>query len=232
MKQERMIAGFALEGECYVGKSSTLREIAVTAKRLGQDICVVPEYFEIGSLSSTSRRDVVDTKRIQDEIIDLERRRTELATNRLARNPELILGFDRSFLTCVAFELAKRRCGELDGLDYLMERYIQEFQQGNLLLPAQVIHLVAEPAEILKRRRNHLEKGHRDVSEFLRKPLVVQIHNDFYTQAGTGIFAGSYMRLPVGNKSLEEISEEVLTWIHTGTGIYNFDINKIYEIIA
>lgn len=232
MMKEGNITGFTLEGECYVGKSSTLREVAVVAEQVGKQVFVIPEYFEIGNLSDTSRRDFSDVKRIQNEIVDLEKRRTEMAVDQMANNPELILGFDRSFLTCVAYELSMQKQGEMDGLEYLLERYVQEFQLGNILLPAQVAHLVAEPAEIANRRTKHLKKGHGDVSAFLKDTLVIQVHNDFYRKAGNQIYGESYIKLPVDGKNLRDVAQDVFSWVRTGIGTQSFDINKLYEIVA
>lgn len=218
--------GFALEGECFVGKSETLRSMQAQAER---EIYVVPEYFEVGRLSSSSRKDLADIRRIQDEIVGMERKRTDMAVSFLANHPTATLGFDRSYLSCLAFEQSVREKGHIDGYGYLLEKLIMEFEGGNIILPIQVIHLTAKPKTIEMRKSAHLRKGHDDVSEWLRDLEVRQIQNKFINKKGTTLYGKAYCQIPTDNTGQGQVAKICLKFICCGDQSVRVNLHTLYE---
>lgn len=219
--------GFTIEGECLVGKSTALRSIKDREDELNRCVLLVPEYFEVGSLSSTSRSDLTDVKRIQGEIIDIERRRSDLANDKLANQPNGLLGFDRSFFSCLAYELAVRETGGLDGYQYLLEMYEREYVDGNIILPSQVIQFNAHPNTIELHRQIHLQKGHRDIPDFLRDLVVRKIQNEFIADKGKALYRDSYSQIDVDNMSLTSVANDCIRHLN-GRKITDVKLSCLY----
>lgn len=218
--------GFTLEGECFVGKSETLRSMQTQSE---QNIFVVPEYFEVGRLTSSSRVDSVDVHRIQDEIIGMEKRRTEMAVSYLASHPAAELGFDRSYLSCLAFEQSVRQKGYLDGYYYLLERLIKEFEGGNIILPVCVVHLTAKPDTIEARRSKHLKKGNGDVSGFLRDPEVRHFQTRFINEKGVMIYDNTYFQISTDDLLQEQVAKICLNYTCGRNKSIRINLSVLYE---
>lgn len=203
----REALGFAIEGGCLMGKSEALRTLSICSTRL----YVVPEYFEIGTLSCTSRRDLVDVRRIQDEIVTLEKRRTELALSTKEHFSDSEIGFDRSYLSCLAYEATIGSYGYLSGLTYLAERLCDEVERGNVVLPGRIVHLTGSEETFSDRRRNHLAKGHRDLPAFLLDPKVRQLQDEFIRSSAKNIYGRAYSSVSTDSRSLRQVALAVLT---------------------
>lgn len=218
--------GFTIEGECLVGKSEALKQMRKLSRF---DIYIVPEYFEIGQLTNFSRRDLADVKHIQNEIMELEKRRTDMATTYLARHPTSILGFDRSYLSCLAFEWSMKHHGCLDGYDYLLEKLIRETEDENIILPTQVLHLTANPATIEKRRVVHLSKGHGNVSDFLRDLDVRQTQIKYIREKGIGLYNGAYRQIVTDNLNQKQVAKLCLDHVDNKPEFTRVNLDILYQ---
>ena len=219
--------GFTIEGECLVGKSTALKMIKAKENYSGADVFLVPEYFEIGKLSSTSRRDRCDVKRIQDEIMSMEKRRSEIAARYLAVDRNSVVGFDRSFLSCLSYEQAVKQTGGMDGFDYLLDLYRREYLDGNVVLPSQVIHLSAELTTIEYHRQNLLGAGHNDIPPFLQDLRVRRIQNQFTEIKGRELYGEAYFRLSIDNLSSDIVAN--MCCVHISSAIKIDSINLGYQ---
>lgn len=172
--------GVALEGVSYVGKTTTLQKLAEIGVLVEKDVVIVPEYSQIGRLPNMARQSLEDARAAAEVIITLEKMRTEYLSNQMARTNGAVVYWDRGPFSCLAFEFAMGQTGAHATGQYLAERYQQEIEQNNLLLPNNFAYLYLSLEGIKAREKRMLVEGHRGVPEFFRQPEVINNINHFF----------------------------------------------------
>ncbi len=120
---EKNVLGNVLEGESYVGKSSSIEAMKELQEIREKGIIVVPEYSVIGPLPKFTREIVKDIKKVIEKIIDLEKKRTDVLTNDLAHHKGKVVVFDRGPVSCIAFEYAAEKSGYTGAALWLAEAF-------------------------------------------------------------------------------------------------------------
>ena len=205
--------GNALEGESYVGKSTTLETIRNLEEIHERGIIIVPEYSVIGELPNFPRDTMQDVKNAIQKMIELEKRRTDTLVNELARNKNALVIFDRGPVTCLAFEHAAEKAGFKSATLWLAEAFQREIEDKNILIPNGMIHLTASEETIKRREDDRIKKGGVKVFEFLRDKSVIKTLNETFALFGKSLPAQLFLTLETGNKNPDEVCAEVLQFI-------------------
>ena len=212
--------GTALEGVSYVGKTTTLKCLSERDKK----VIVVPEYFQIGVPPKFDRTNLADAKAASNIIIDLEKRRTDYLNDRLAKPGRFIVFWDRSPVSCIAFDYALEQTGYVGSLHYLAERFQREYVDGNIILPQSYAFLYLSLKDIQERERCMLERGHRKNLGFLSEPEVIGHFNFVYDQFQT--ISSHTMRINSADFVPEQIANMVLNFALIPSEHEKFDFQK------
>lgn len=208
---EKFVTGNAIEGESYVGKTTTIETIKNFVEK---GIVIVPEYSVIGPLPDFPRETSTDIRRSIQRIIDSEKKRTDGLVNELDSQPEATVIFDRGPVSCIAFEYAAEKNGYKGAALWLAEAFQREIEGKNIIVPKGVIHFTAGEGIIKDREAVDLSAGHGRIMDFLRDEEVIKSLNEAFATFGKFLPEQLFLTLDTGNKSPKEIGAEVLQFIH------------------
>jgi len=88
--------GNAIEGESYVGKSAVIEQAVEIERLRGRGVIAIPEYAVIGQLPKFKREDTSDLIRVVEQMVDLEKKRTDFLINGMKNNSDVLVLWDRS----------------------------------------------------------------------------------------------------------------------------------------
>ncbi len=212
--REKSAMGNALEGESYVGKSTTIEIMREFKEVRDSGIFVVPEYTVMGTLPKFPRETKWDIKQAIQTMIDLEKRRTDMLTNDLSKKDgDGIVVFDRGPISCIAFEYAAEHAGFTGASLWMAESFQKEIEDGNIIVPAGMIYLTAPRKIIEQREKDHIAKGHRNILDFLKNNEVIGSLNEAFRVFGDHLPEQLFLTLSTGNKNPNEVGAEVLQFI-------------------
>ncbi|MCX6808990.1 MAG: hypothetical protein NTW50_05005 [Candidatus Berkelbacteria bacterium] len=205
--------GNAVEGESYVGKSTSLEAIREIGELRERGIIIVPEYSVVGPLPTFPRESIGDLKSAIQQIIDLEKMRTDHLLNELEHNKDGTIIFDRGPVSCIAFEYAAERSGYAGATLWMVEAFQNEIENKNIIVPEGVIYLTASKDIIEKRERKSIESGKGRIIDFLRDPGVISSLNEAFAVFGKSASEQFFLTLDTGNKSPDKVALEILQFI-------------------
>jgi len=205
--------GVCLEGVSYVGKSSAIELLRRTLPE--SDLIVVPEYAEIGNLPPFPPTGRSDSIKAISVIIDLERKRTDLVNDSLARYGDIPVVFDRGPASCIAFQYTMSINGFLGDPVVMAEAFMKQVSDGNIILPFGHIHLTCSMEEIKLREARTLASGHRPIMEFLRRVDVIGSFTWVFERYKKYLPDNLTLSLNSQDKSLAEITSRVWNFIQT-----------------
>ncbi len=209
MIEKGFTIGSALEGLSYAGKSTSLEWLKAHSTSPKKDIIIVPEYSEVRDLSKIARTSESEAKSAANIIIDIEKRRTNHLTNEITHSTNPLVIWDRSPISCLAFEYAAGQIGHPEVLAWLADKFQSEFEKGNIIVPSKFIFLRVTVAEIAKREAKMLATGHRGISEFLRDDRVMSTFNLVFKQFAQ--YSGPDLSLLIDSKegNLVAVAEDI-----------------------
>lgn len=211
--REKYIMGNSIEGECYVGKTTTAETMKRLEKIRDNGIIIVPEYSVIGQLPSFPRENIDSLKKSIQKMIDLEKKRTDHLSTELSRQPEAIVIFDRGPISCIAFEHAAEQNGYKGAALWIAEAFQKEMEAKNIIIPQGMIHLTADQGFIREREATDLATGHDRIIDFLKNENVIKSLNESFAAFGEFLPPQLFLTLDTGNKNPQEIGAEVLQFI-------------------
>ena len=206
--------GNAIEGESYVGKSTSAEAIREIGELREKGIIVVPEYSVIGPLPNFPRQSIGDLKSAIQQIIDLEKMRTDHLVNELERNKDGTIIFDRGPVSCIAFEYAAERSGYAGATLWMAEAFQNEIENKNIIVPEGAIYLTASRDIIEKRERGSIESGKGKIIDFLKDPGVLFSLNEAFAAFENSVPEQFFLTLDTGDKSPDKIALDVLQFIN------------------
>lgn len=215
--ESKISIGNAIEGECYVGKTTTLETIRNSESLRERGIIIVPEYSVIGELPQFPRYTIQDVKNAIQRMIDLEKRRTDKLASDLAHTNEALVIFDRGPVTCIAFEKAAEKMGFKSATLWLAEAFQREIEDKNILIPNGMIHLTASEDTIKMRELDRIKNGGIKVFDFLRDKDVIESLNDTFALFGEGLPKQLFLTLETDHKNPDDVCAEVLQFIRGQT---------------
>jgi len=207
---ERKTIGTVLEGLSYSGKSTTIEATKGMEELKDCGVIAVPEYSVMGPLPAFEREDLDDLKKMVNALTDLEKRRTDLLTDGLAKNPRALVLWDRGPISLLAFEYAAMAAGFKHATLLLAEGYQRLILGGEIVVPRGVVLLRATPETISARRESDLRKGKGDVIPFLRNPRVIGALERAFDLAGKIAQEGLFATLWTDRKEPYKVAVEVL----------------------
>ena len=210
---EKFTVGNAIEGESYVGKTTAIEAMKNIESIREKGIIIVPEYSVMGSLPDFPREDTGDIKKSIQQMVDLEKRRTDVLATELARKPGDLVVFDRSPVSCIAFEYAAEKTGYKGASLWLAEAFQKEVEDKNIIIPSGFVHLTADRGAIRDRELNDLSTGHGKIMDFLQDEEVIKTLNEAFAAFGKFLPEQLFLTLDTGNKDPEEVGAEVLQFI-------------------
>lgn len=213
LHENKMRIGNALEGESYVGKTTTLETMREIKEIREKGIIIVPEYSVIGTLPKFPRDAVDDVKKAVQIMIDLEKRRTDFLMRGLAESKDAMVLFDRGPVTCIAFEHAAEKAGFNGSSLWLAEAFQREIEDKNVLIPNGMIHLTAKRGIIQQREKRRVKDGGMEVMDFLRDEDVIKSLNEAFAAFENFLPTQLFLTLETSNKRSDEICAEVLQFI-------------------
>lgn len=211
--KDKIIMGNVLEGESYVGKTTSIEAIKGMEKLYEKGIIVVPEYSVIGKLPDFPRASIEDLKKSIQKIIDLEKRRTDKLSKDLSKNKEAHILFDRGPVSCIAFEHAAEKAGYIGAALWLAEAFQREIEDKNIIIPRGMIHLKASEEVIKEREGDDIKKGRGKIMDFLKDKDVIKSLNEAFGAFGEYLPKQLFLTLQTDNKKPEEVGAEVLQFI-------------------
>ena len=208
-----MTLGNVLEGESYVGKTTTIETMKELKEIRERGIIIVPEYSVIGKLPEFSRETGQDIKKVIQNMIDLERRRTDkLIGDMDGKGGELVI-FDRGPISCIAFEYAAEKLGYTGAAIWMAEAFQSEVNDKNIIVPAGMIYLTAPEKIIEQREEAHIAGGHSRILDFLKDKEVIKALNEAFESFSEYLPEQLFLALDTGNKKPDEVGAEVLQFI-------------------
>jgi hypothetical protein len=210
---KRAFMGNSLEGESYVGKSTALERIRNIESIREKGIIIVPEYAVVGEFVSFPRATTTDLKKAIQRIVDLEKKRTEILSNGLARNKDGIVLFDRGPISCIAFEYAAQKAGFKGAALWMAEAFQRAIGDNKIIVPSGMINLTASNEIIQRRRSQNLKKGKGEIIEFLRDDEVIKSLNDAFIAFGDSLPEQLFLTLNTDNNDPDEVGAAVLQFI-------------------
>jgi len=210
---EKFIMGNAIEGESYVGKTTAIEKIKNIENIKERDIIVVPEYSVIGRLPSFPRMDIDSIKKSIQQMIDLEKKRTDVLAKNLSQKPFASVVFDRGPISCIAFEYAAERNGYKGAALWIAEAFQKEIENKNIIIPGGMIFLTADKGFIEERKVSSLASGHGRIIDFLQDGNVIKTLNEVFKAFGDFLPKQLFLTLDTGNKNPQEVGAEVLQFI-------------------
>lgn len=205
--------GNAIEGESYVGKTTSIEAMREVGELRERGIIIVPEYAVIGPLPQFPRESMGDLKKAIQQIIDLEKKRTDKLVDDLALQNEGTVIFDRGPVSCIAFEYAAEKTGYKGAALWMAEAFQNEIENKNIIVPQGEIYLTASKEIIEKREAEDIKKGHGRIIDFLRDPKVVEALNKAFAAFGKFLPEQLFLTLDTGNRTPNEIAIEILQFI-------------------
>lgn len=210
---EKFILGNSVEGESCVGKTTVIEKIKNIESIQGHGIIVVPEYSVIGQLPSFPRLSMNNVKESIQQIIDLEKRRTEFIINNLSKNPHDHVIFDRGPISCIAFEYAAEKNGYKGAALWIAEAFQKEIENKNIIVPRGVIHLTADEGFIKEREKMDSSLGKNKIISFLQDSEVIKTLKEAFDSFGEFLPEQLFLTLDTGNKKPDEVGAEVIQFI-------------------
>lgn len=227
--ENKLLIGNAIEGQSYVGKTTTIEAMLNIKEIREKGIIIVPEYSAIGALPSFPRNSIQGVKKAIQTIIDLEKRRTEVLTKKLSLDKDAMVVFDRGPITCIAFEHAAEKAGFKGASLWMAEAFQREIENKAILIPNGMIHLTASQEIIKSREINRVSGGGIKIIEFLRDENVIKSLNEVFAAFGEHLPDQFFLTLETGNKSTDEVCAEVLQFIK---GQDNNVLNEIPNFLS
>lgn len=209
MNQENII-GTVIEGQSYVGKTTTLEAIK---NMLDFGVIVVPEYTMFGKLPDFPSKTREDLKKTIQIILDLEKRRTEFLSKQLDQNPDAPVFFDRGPISCIAFQHAAENNGYSGACLWLADTFQREFLDKNIFVPNGMVHFTASGEIIRERERKDLNSGKGNIMSFLKEEGVITSINEVFSGYGTKIPEELFLTLVTDFKTPDDIAIEVLQFV-------------------
>jgi len=219
--KEKPFIGNAIEGESYVGKSTALEKIK-ELRDLG--VIVVPEYAVVGKFIDFPRETVTDVRKAVARIIEIEKKRTEILNNALAKTKDSIVLFDRGPISCIAFEHAAQKAGFRGAALWMAEAFQKEVADKEIIVPIGMIHLTASREVIEQRNKANLSMGRGEIMEFLRDIEVIKTINTAFQSFGKHLPEQMFLTLQTDNKGPEEVSANILQFVTAQTAEVEHDI--------
>ena len=210
---EKIVLGNGLDGESYVGKSTAIETMKNIESLREKGIIIVPEYAVIGKFINFPRETNQDLKNAIKIIIDLEKKRTDILSDGLAKNKESVVLFDRSPISCIAFEHAAEKAGFKGAALWMAEAFQQALGDKKIIVPHGIIHLTASRQVIQKRRKKDLSNGNGEIIDFLKDTDVIKNINYAFNAFGDFLPKQLFLTLNTDNKSTEEVGAIVLQFI-------------------
>lgn len=210
---ERIVMGNAIEGECYVGKTTTAEAIKNIENIKEKGIIIVPEYSVIGQLPAFPRESSENIKKSIQRIIDLEKKRTDKLVNELAHQPLASVIFDRGPISCIAFERAAEKNGYKGAALWMAEAFQREMEDKNIIIPRGMIHLTADRGFVNERKITDLAAGRGQIINFLQDEGVIKTLNEAFEAFESFLPKQLFLTLDTGNKNPQEVGAEVLQFI-------------------
>ncbi len=213
MIKESNILGNSVEGESYVGKTSSLESMENIEGLRENGIIIVPEYSVMGEFSKFPRESITDIKDSIQRIIDIEKRRTDFITNKLNKDNESKLLFDRGPVSCIAFEHAAEKAGFKGASLWMADAFQKELNDNNIIVPKGSVHLTASKEIVEQRKQIDLSKGKGEIIEFLRDEGVIKSLNEAFKLYGQILPNQLFLSLSTDGKTPEEVGAYLLQFI-------------------
>lgn len=210
---EKLIMGDVIEGESYVGKTTTIEALRNVEGIIEKGIIVVPEYSVVGPLPDFAQYTNSDLKKAIQQIIDLEKKRTDKLAKDLAADKSQLVIFDRGPVSCIAFQYAAERHGYKGAALWIAEAFQREIEDKNIIVPNGFIHLTADRSTIKEREAIDLASGHKRIIDFLQDQEVARTLNEAFSSFGKFLPNQLFLTLDTGNKNPQEVAAEVLQFI-------------------
>lgn len=211
--ENKLLIGNTIEGQSYVGKTTTIETMQNIEEIREKGIIIVPEYSAIGELPSFPRNNLHDVKKAIQTMIDLEKRRTDVLTKQLSLNKNAMVIFDRGPVTCIAFEHAAEKAGFKGASLWMAEAFQKEIENKAILIPNGMIHLTASKEIIKSREINRISSGGVKIIDFLRDENVIKSLNEVFLAFGKYLPDQFFLTLETSNKNPNEACAEVLQFI-------------------
>ena len=213
LKENKIMIGNALEGESYVGKTTTLETMRNIKEIREKGIIIVPEYSIIGALPNFPRETTQDIKKSIQIMIGLEKKRTDHLAKALSINKDALVVFDRGPVTCIAFEHAAEKAGFKGASLWMAEAFQREIENKNILIPNGMIHLTADKEIIREREDDRIKMGGIKIINFLKDENVIKSLNESFAAFANYLPNQLFLTLETNNKYPNEICAEVLQFI-------------------
>ena len=202
-----------LRGESYVGKSAVIEQAVEIERLRGRGVIAIPEYAVIGQLPKFKREDTSDLIRVVEQMVDLEKKRTDFLINGMKNNSDVLVLWDRSVFSCLAFEIAAKKAGFLDATMMLAEAFQRQITDRNIVVPSGVILLKASPEVIDFRRKIDIAKGKGDIIDFLKNPSVIASLNSSFDAISGVIPEHLFLMLTVDSLTPRQTATVALEFI-------------------
>jgi len=213
MIKENNILGNSIDGESYVGKSSTLEAMKSIESLREKGIIIVPEYAVMGEFVKFPRESKSDLKTSIQRIIDIEKKRTDFLADELSKNGSSNVLFDRGPVSCIAFEYAAEKAGFKGAALWMADAFQKEISDKNIIVPNGNIHLTASRGIIEERRKIDLLKGKGDIMEFLKDENVVKNLNEAFSVYRDMLPEQLFLSLSTDGKTPDEVGAYLLQFI-------------------
>ncbi|MDO8570274.1 MAG: hypothetical protein Q7R97_01665 [Candidatus Daviesbacteria bacterium] len=234
MVEHQSIIGTTVEGVSYAGKSTTLRQLKAKSNVCQEKIIIVPEYSEIGDLSKIKRDSIVNTQLAVEIILGLEKRRTDYLASELAHSPKAVVLWDRSPISCLAFEYAASKINNIHILHGLADRFQLEYENGNILVPRKFFFLRVSMDKIREREFSMLVNGHRKNPEFLRDSRVMIAFNQVFQLYADTCFQGTSIVIDSIDDNIDLVARNIFNFAASDTASQMPAINypKFVQLLA
>ena len=206
------IQNYGLEGNSYMGKTTTLQELdGAIIPTSGVKIVGIPEYSNMLDIPAFRREDGTDMARIVSFFLDLERRRTELVTNTLAISTgDILFLTDRTVLSLILFEYGmKRIMGARDATMQIAEAFQTAISEQEIVIPRTIIHLTSSRRIFELRRAHDLSLGRGDCIPFLLHQGTTSIFDNGLRLWGSINTQQQYHRINTTDLDTQSVAGEV-----------------------
>lgn len=213
MIKENNILGNSVEGESYVGKTSSLEVMKNIEGLRDSGIIIIPEYSMMGEFLPFPRENTADLKNSIQRIIDIEKKRTDYLIDELSKKDNSKVIFDRGPVSCIAFEHAAKKAGFKGSALWMAEAFQKEISDNNIIVPSGNILLTASKEIIEERKKIDLSKGKGEIMEFLKDEEVIKNLNDAFKMFGEMLPKQLFLSLNTDGKTNEEVGAYILQFI-------------------
>lgn len=213
---------FGLEGNSYMGKTTTLELLSEMQECHGNVVVGIPEYSNLATIPAFRREDRSDILKIVNFFLNLERERTDLVNNAItATNQNTVVLFDRTPISLILFEVAIGRTNQgRHATEELSAEFQRAIEDGEIIVPSQIVHLTSTQATFDERRREDLKKGKGDCIPLLLDRITRAIFDKGIRLWGEGIVQQSCHCIHVEHMDEITVAQKVVA-ILTANSTYN-----------